>query len=644
VRNKIKIIPHNDLNWREPFEGNFIYHGFANGNIPYRKLNLVHDKIFQSPSINTESLVELSAKYPTDKEYLHQYYSRIYQDLFYPLKGDVKKVVELGILEGHSLMCWKSFFTQATIIGLDINIDQCLFKNEERILLETVSGDNREDLTNFINTHTDVDVFIDDGGHKMHEQQITLATIFKGMPPGGMYILEDLHTSIECKLPEKAVFGWGDPNKTTTLDMLEQFNRTGKIESDYLTREECEYLEKHIKSCTIYREKETSIASVLIKSDECTSTSTDSSTENLIDNIIQSAQKLKNILTDSMRVQPIETPAKSKIAVVYYVSLMNDWKERTQMIFDRMKTSGLYDAAAELYFVAADTENKFDEMISFMKEYPKFIIEYEPRNLGSEYRGVKRVEEIGRRKDDYNILYLHSKGVYNKFVNVSNKEGIHQLKVDGVNSWLDLMTYYTVDKWTECVEKLQEGYDTAGTRNVHRWWWGNFWWATSKHIKQLKPFNPGSRWDCESWIHEGRPNAEWENIKFHEQYKFSYHPYYTVLPRYVYDDSDKSDITYVIHKAEYGCFNEQQDEGRPLPGTPVVVDVTDAIKDISNSTAVVYDEYKTMFHTKHTLDCGETHTRIYFSTSREPEKTYVITTHPMFSNIQYLYSTCRPSN
>ena len=64
--------------------------------------------------------------------------------------------------------------------------------------------------------------------------------------------MEDLHTSLECLLPEKAMFGWGDPTKTTTLQMLENYNNTGAIKSDYLTDEECQYLTDNIDFCEIY--------------------------------------------------------------------------------------------------------------------------------------------------------------------------------------------------------------------------------------------------------------------------------------------------------------------------------------------------------------------------------------------------------
>ena len=46
VKEKIKLIDFHSLNWMQPFDGNFVYHGFAYGINEYRLLDKVHDKIF----------------------------------------------------------------------------------------------------------------------------------------------------------------------------------------------------------------------------------------------------------------------------------------------------------------------------------------------------------------------------------------------------------------------------------------------------------------------------------------------------------------------------------------------------------------------------------------------------------------------
>lgn len=322
--------------------------------------------------------------------------------------------------------------------------------------------------------------------------------------------------------------------------------------------------------------------------------------------------------------------SEAKTAVVFYCWATSDWKERATSAFERLKSSGLYDAADELYFLVADTEGNRDEVENLVKKFPKFSLEYEEANLGSEHRAIKKVQEIGNRSDEYNILYFHAKGVYNKYSNVIERKELDQLRIKGINCWTEMLTYFVVDKWRECVAKLNDGFDTAGAACHYRWWWGNFWWASSRHVKKLIKFEGGTRWYCESWLHEGRDNSEWESIRFFEHNKFRYNPYFSIIPRYIYEDGG-SDVAINISKAEYGCFGEQIDEGRPAPRSPDVIDVTEKVRELSPPDQIIYPKH--LLEQLHSCD-GEKCIRVYFSTSREPDANYVVTSHPIFDDIR----------
>jgi hypothetical protein len=46
IQPKTKIIEYHRLNWMNPFDGNFVYHGFAFGHTLHRRLDEVHARIF----------------------------------------------------------------------------------------------------------------------------------------------------------------------------------------------------------------------------------------------------------------------------------------------------------------------------------------------------------------------------------------------------------------------------------------------------------------------------------------------------------------------------------------------------------------------------------------------------------------------
>jgi len=246
--NHIKIISNRSLNWREYGDGNFIFHAFAYGHIRNRKIDTAYYKLFNI-KINAEekNLIELAEFYSTDKETDHKYVSNYYQNKFESLRESTKRFCEIGP-DINSMKMWRDYFKNAEVIG-------CSNKNlnEERLNVINLNQSNDKELDEFYDKQEEFDIILDDGTHKMRDQQISLAKLFKKLKPNGIYIIEDLHTSIEAKMPEKLAFGWGDPDKTTTLEMLEKFIETGEIVSEYICEEDKNYLKENIETCEVLR-------------------------------------------------------------------------------------------------------------------------------------------------------------------------------------------------------------------------------------------------------------------------------------------------------------------------------------------------------------------------------------------------------
>jgi hypothetical protein len=248
-KEKFSIIENHELNASTHNGNEFIFHAFSYGNLRNRTIDAMYYKLLNiEPIVDTNSLMDLGEIYPTDKHYLHNYFNQVYQDVFFPIKNEVKKLVEIGTLDGNSLKVFKRFFSNAKIYGVDLKEDIV----DDDIEVIKCDQSNSEELYDFLNKIENVDIILDDGSHKMYDQQITFAILFKMLKSGGIYIIEDLHTSVECLMPEKSIFQWGDPTKTTTLKMLEYFNIKNKIKSDYLNEEQEKYLSENIEFCEIY--------------------------------------------------------------------------------------------------------------------------------------------------------------------------------------------------------------------------------------------------------------------------------------------------------------------------------------------------------------------------------------------------------
>jgi hypothetical protein len=307
--------------------------------------------------------------------------------------------------------------------------------------------------------------------------------------------------------------------------------------------------------------------------------------------------------------------------------MVDDWEIRLSGQLKRMKSSSLYEESNEIHLVVTDiNNNQKDKIDSLLSEYQKIRLDYTTRNW-YEGHALSKVDNIARTYDDCKILYFHTKGVSNKYKDLISND-YYNLKVEGIKCWKELMEYFLIDNWKDCIKKLDE-YDTVGVNNVNNWWWGNFWWSNSKHIKNNKPFNEyftGSRWGCESWLHESNYNIE--NIKYYQFYPFSYDPYYSILPKYFYDGTNISDIKIKVLDAKFGYFAEQRDEGRGLSeNKDNVIDVTNKtieLLKLSDNKEFNFNPNELLID-NHQYHGNDKSIRILFKTNIDPEKTYTLT-------------------
>lgn len=178
-------------------------------------------------------------------------YCDFYESLLDPMRLTAKKVLEIGVWHGASLKMWRDYFPNAHIYGLDV--DDCTRYDEERVT--TIVGDqaNRTDLLRVIwkEIHPPLDLIVDDGGHTMEQQQVSLGALFQHVKPGGWYILEDLHTSF---LPGTD-YGVEEGGANATIKVVAALSEGRPVESRYMTPEEAVYLTSLVERCIIYGKK-----------------------------------------------------------------------------------------------------------------------------------------------------------------------------------------------------------------------------------------------------------------------------------------------------------------------------------------------------------------------------------------------------
>ena len=125
------------------------------------------------------------------------------------------------------------------------------------------------------------------------------------------------------------------------------------------------------------------------------------------------------------------------------------------------------------------------------------------------------------------VFYMHTKGV--------SRTHPHESVCQG--EWRELMEYYIVDRWKDCLKELRE-YDVAGVNwhlgqgymgassktaegtIVTPHFSGNFWWANSTYVLSLPSLYPlTSKYECEFWIGKGEPEVAelWKSGVYHHR-------------------------------------------------------------------------------------------------------------------------------
>ena len=111
------------------------------------------------------------------------------------------RILEIGVLEGASVRSWHEYFTDAYIVGVDINSKRNVVLPEDRC--EFIVGDaNKIEIPGFY------DWIIDDGSHKAIDVKESFLKYWPKLNPKGWYIIEDVHCAFKEYYPDYG--GWAE--------------------------------------------------------------------------------------------------------------------------------------------------------------------------------------------------------------------------------------------------------------------------------------------------------------------------------------------------------------------------------------------------------------------------------------------------
>jgi hypothetical protein len=123
------------------------------------------------------------------------HYLDLYDRYLDRYRGSAVKMIEIGVFDGGSLEMWRRYFgPQASIVGIDIN-PRCADCVDPPNVVRIGSQADRAFLEGVVAEFGAPELILDDGSHIAKHQRASFEILFPLLQDGGLYIIEDTHTS-----------------------------------------------------------------------------------------------------------------------------------------------------------------------------------------------------------------------------------------------------------------------------------------------------------------------------------------------------------------------------------------------------------------------------------------------------------------
>lgn len=171
--------------------------------------------------------VKIGAK-STDKYWRHNYTPWYDYHIGKFQRGfHTKRILELGVKTGVSLLLWHDAFRAAEIYGLDRRPELCDRNIRKKSRIHLIKGDqtDKELLHKIGKESGPFNVVIDDCSHRPRHQRISFDVLWNYLTPGGVYVLEDMQSNYRSKYRQDSIV----PYVTTLIEDIYETHKVREV-------------------------------------------------------------------------------------------------------------------------------------------------------------------------------------------------------------------------------------------------------------------------------------------------------------------------------------------------------------------------------------------------------------------------------
>ena len=174
-------------------------------------------------------------------------YSKFYEKFFFDIKEKQCNILELGSFYGHASASLFFYFKYSTIYSGDIYPDLFRYKSERinNFFIDTSSEDSIKKT--LLNKKISFDIIIEDAGHFLKDQIISLFLLFRKLNSGGLFIIEELD------FPDTRKDMNINNEKPTLRNILLSIIEKKEFDSKYVSKDDKRYLLENYAFVEIFK-------------------------------------------------------------------------------------------------------------------------------------------------------------------------------------------------------------------------------------------------------------------------------------------------------------------------------------------------------------------------------------------------------
>tara|TARA_B100000900_G_scaffold77711_1_gene62246 strand:- start:59 stop:904 length:846 start_codon:yes stop_codon:yes gene_type:complete len=179
-------------------------------------------------------------------------YSEFYEKFFKNIKKEKLDIFEIGSFKGNTTASLFFYFKNSIIHSADLYPDIFCYSSK-RIKNFKLDSSSSKDLSK-ISKKMSYDIIIEDAGHYLKDQIISLFKLFSNLKKNGIFIIEELD------FPDTRKDMNQDMDKNTLYNILKLIIKKKDFHSKFITTKEKEFFLKNVKKINIYNGRFNKIA------------------------------------------------------------------------------------------------------------------------------------------------------------------------------------------------------------------------------------------------------------------------------------------------------------------------------------------------------------------------------------------------